>query len=86
MTGADGKVALQVGGCHLSFGANSNVSLIRQGSRICVRGSTISASVLPPSTTPVVAPSFGPLALFGGTVATLGVVGAIGGGNHPASQ
>jgi hypothetical protein len=86
MTGADGTVGLQVGGCHLSFGANSNISLVRQGSKICVHGSTISASVPAQSSTPILTPATGPLAIFAGTVATLGVVGAIGGGNEPASN
>jgi len=86
MTGADGRVGLNVGGCHLNFGANSNVSLTRQGSKICVRGSNISASVPAPLPSPVVAHPYGALAIFGGTVATLSVVGAIGGGEHPASR
>jgi hypothetical protein len=92
MTGADGKVSLRVRGCDLHFGANSDISVIQTGSKICVRGSTVSASE---STYGIGGSATGqglvtPFALFAGTVGTLGVVAgvssAIGGGGHAASK
>jgi hypothetical protein len=88
MTGADGKVSLQIGGCSLHFGANSDISVVRTGAKICVRGSTVSAS---DSTYGIGGPVTGhqfltPFTLFAGTVGTLGVVAAIGGGDNAASK
>jgi hypothetical protein len=88
MTGADGKVSLQIGGCNLHFGANSDISVIQTGAKICVRGSTVSASDSAYGIGGSVAgQSFvTPFTLFAGTVGTLGVAGAIGGGINAASK
>jgi len=88
MTGADGKVSLQVGGCNLHFGSNSDISVVKTGTKICVRGSTVSASN---SAYGIGGSATGqqfvtPFTLFAGTVGTLGVVAAIGGGNNAASK